>query len=164
MPARIDSPSLPLQDDELLPEINQSNEHETIIINDHNVEGDIDFTISGTANRIDITKNNDDDKVTFVKQTAQHPRDATMLQNKTLTIEVDADVVQNYPSLTADVNIDETDKNIKHEEVFDKIINQLPPDNDTIHIEHNKKNNKYRVRRETSDKDIIQKLYILEKD
>ena len=139
MPARIDSPSLPLQDDELLPEINQSNEHETIIINDHNVEGDIDFTISGTADRIDITKDNDDDKVTFVKQTAQHPRDATMLQNKTLTTEVDADVVENYPSLTADVNIDETDKNVKHEEVFDKIINQLPPDDDTIHIEHNKK-------------------------
>ena len=139
MPARIDSPSLPLQDDELLPEINQSNEHETIIINDHNVEGDIDFTISGTADRIDITKDNDDDKVTFVKQTAQHPRDATMLQNKTLTIEVDADVVENYASLTADVNIDETDKNVKHEEVFDKIINQLPPDDDTIHIEHNKK-------------------------
>ena len=89
--------------------------------------------------------------MTFVKQTPQHPRDrlARMLKNKTSTIEIDADVLENYPSFTVDINIDETDRNIKEEEVFDKIINQLPPDNDTIYIEHNKKNNKYRVRRET---------------
>ena len=89
--------------------------------------------------------------MTFVKQTPQHPRDrlARMLKNKTPTIEIDADVLENYPSFTVDINIDETDRNIKEEEVFDKIINQLPPDNDTIYIEHNKKNNKYRVRRET---------------
>ena len=96
-------------------------------------------------------ENNENDKVTFVKQTPQHRRDrlARMLKNKTPTIEIDADVLENYPSFTVDINIDETDRNIKEEEVFDKIINQLPPDNDTIYIEHNKKNNKYRVRRET---------------
>ena len=47
------------------------------------------------------------------------------------------------------MNIDETDKNLKHEEVFDRLINQLPPDNDTVCIDHDKKNNKFKVRRET---------------
>ena len=50
------------------------------------------------------------------------------------------------------------DRNMKQEEVFDKVINQLPPDSDTIYMEHNKKKiNKYRVRRETSEKNIEQK-------
>ena len=62
-----------------------------------------------------------------------------MLRNKALTIEINADVLENYPSFTADINIDETDKNIKQEEVFDRIINQLPPDKDTVYIDHNKK-------------------------
>ena len=79
--------------------------------------------------------------MTFVKQTAQHPRDrlARILRNKTPTIDVDADVLENYPSFTADINIDETDQNIKQEEVFGKIIYQLLPDNDTIYTEHDKK-------------------------
>ena len=53
---------------------------------------------------------------------------------------------ENYPSFTADINIDETNKNIKQEEVFDRTINQLPPDNDTVYIDHDRKNNKFRVR------------------
>ena len=53
-----------------------------------------------------------------------------MLQNKALTIKIDADVLENYPSFTADTNIDETDKNIKQEEVFS---------NNTIYIDHDKK-------------------------
>ena len=36
-----------------------------------------------------------------------------MLRNKAPTIEIDTDVLENYPSFTADINIDETDKNIK---------------------------------------------------
>ena len=50
-----------------------------------------------------------------------------MLKNKTPTTEIDADVLDNYPSFTADINIDETDKNIKQEQAFDRIINQSPP-------------------------------------
>ena len=42
-----------------------------------------------------------------------------MLRNKAPTIEIDADVLENYPSFTADININETDKNIK-QKVFDK--------------------------------------------
>ena len=62
-----------------------------------------------------------------------------MLRNKTPTIEIDADVSENCPSFTADINIDETDRSIKLEEVLHKIINQLPPGNDTIYTEHSKK-------------------------
>ena len=132
------TPSPPPQGDELLTEINLVNERETATIND-------DFNISPNTNGIEITNNNDDNtKVRFVKQTPQHPkqRSARMLRNKALTIEIDADVLENYPSFTTDINIDETDKNIKQEEVFDRIINQLPPDNDTVYIGHVKKKKK----------------------
>ena len=43
-----------------------------------------------------------------------------MLRNKAPTIEIVADVLENYSSFTVDVNIDKTDKNIKQEEVFDR--------------------------------------------
>ena len=145
------TPSPPPQGDELLTEINLVNERETATIND-------DFNISRNTNGIEITNNNDDNtKVRFVKQTPQHPkqRSARMLRNKALTIEIDADVLENYPSFTTDINIDETDKNIKQEEVFDRIINQLPPDNDTVYIGHVKKK-KFRVKREASDKNATQ--------
>ena len=145
------TPSPPPQGDELLTEINLVNERETATIND-------DFNISRNTNGIEITNNNDDNtKVHFVKQTPQHPkqRSARMLRNKALTIEIDADVLENYPSFTTDINIDETDKNIKQEEVFNRIINQLPPDNDTVYIGHVKKK-KFRVKREASDKNATQ--------
>ena len=81
-----------------------------------------------------------------------------MLRNKAPTIEIDAYVLEQYPSFTADINIDETDKNTKQEEVFDGLTDLLSPDNDTVYITHDKKNNKYRVRGETSDKDTTRKL------
>ena len=62
-----------------------------------------------------------------------------MLRNKAPTIEVDADVLEKYTSFTAKVNIDETDKNIKQEDVFERLRNQLPPDNDTVYIDYDKK-------------------------
>ena len=71
---------------------------------------------------------------------------------------MDAKVLEHYPSFTADINVDETDKNLKPEEVFDRLINQLPPDNDTVYIDHDKKNNKFKVKRETSNKNAMQKL------
>ena len=80
-----------------------------------------------------------------------------MLRNKAQTIEIDAYVLEQYPSFTADINNDETDKNTKLEEVFDGLINLLSPENDTVYINHDKKNNKFRVRGETSDKDTTQK-------
>ena len=71
----------------------------------------------------------------------QHPKNrlARMLWNREPTIEIDADVLEIYHSFTADINIDKTDKNIKQEEVFDPLINQLPPNNDIVYIDHDKK-------------------------
>ena len=116
---------------------------------------DVDFTVLHTADLVEINANNDDD-VTFVKQSPQHLRNrlARMLQDETPRIEVDAEVLEAYPSFTANITIDETDKDKKQEEIFDKIINQLRPENDTIYIDHDKKTNTYKVRSETSDKDV----------
>ena len=112
------TPSPPSQGDELLPEINQVNKRKTLIINH---DSNIDFDISRTKNGVEITNNNDDNsEVSFVKQTPQHPKDrlTRMLRNKTPTIEINADVLENYSSSIADINIDKTDKNIKQEEVL----------------------------------------------
>ena len=90
---------------------------------------------------VEITNNNDDNsKVSFVKLTPQHRKDrlARMLRNKALKIEIETDLFESYPSFTAEINIGETDKNIKQEEIFGRIINQLPPDNDTVYIGYDK--------------------------
>ena len=91
--------------------------------------------ISQTTNGVETTNNNNDNnEESFVKQMSQPKgRLARMLQNKAPTIEIDADVLETYSLFTADVNIKETDKNIKQEEAFDRTINQLPPDNDTVY-------------------------------
>ena len=65
-------------------------------------------------------------------------------------------MLEQYPSFTADININETDKNIKQKEVFDRLINQLPPDDDTVYID-NDKNKKSSVRSEKPDKNRKQK-------
>ena len=62
-----------------------------------------------------------------------------MLRYKVLTIEIDADVLEKCCPFTAYININETDKNIKQEELFDRVINKLPPDNDIVYIDHDKK-------------------------
>ena len=91
---------------------------------------------------VEITNNNEENsEVGFVKQTLQNPKDrlARMLRNKSPTTEIDVDVLENYPSFTAGINIHKTDENIKQEEVFDRIINQFPPDYDTVYTDHDKK-------------------------
>ena len=83
----------------------------------------ISILIYQTTNGVENKNNNDDDdEVSFVKQTLQHPTDilARMLRNKAPTTEIDADVLEQYPSFTAEINIDETDRNIKQEEVSDR--------------------------------------------
>ena len=58
-------------------------------------------------------------------------------KRETITINDDNDIDFNISRTIngveiADINIVETDENIKQEETFDRIINQLPPDNDTV--------------------------------
>ena len=134
--------SSPRQDDELLPKIPQNDVRPTVMIENE----DVDFTLSRTIDRVEINPNNDDD-VTFVKQTPQHPRCrlARMLQDETSRIEVDAEVLEAYLLFSANITLDETNKDKKKEEIFNKIMNQLPPDN-TIYTDHDKKTNTYKVR------------------
>ena len=128
----------------------QNDNQPTVVIEDE----DVDFTISDITDGVEINANDDD--VTFVQQMPQHPRDglARMLQDKTPRTEVDAWVLEVYPSFTANIALNETDKDKKQKEIFDKIINQLLPGNDTIYIDHDEKSKTYKVKQETSDKDV----------
>ena len=83
-------------------------------------------------------------------------------KRETITINDDSDIDFNISRTIngveiGDIKIVETDKNIKQEDIFDRIINQLPPDNDTVYIDHVKE--KIRVRMETSNKNITQKPF-----
>ena len=72
----------------------------------------ISILIYRTTNGVENKNSNDDnDEISFVKQTLQHPKDrlARILRNKTPTIEIDADVLEQYPSFTAEININETE-------------------------------------------------------
>ena len=72
----------------------------------------ISILIYRTTNGVENKNSNDDnDEVSFVKQTLQHSKDrlARILRNKTPTIEIDADVLEQYPSFTAEININETE-------------------------------------------------------
>ena len=65
-------PSPPHQGDKLLPEINQTNKHETIIMNG---DSDIDCNISRTKNEVEITNNNDcNSKVVLPKNRCNIPK------------------------------------------------------------------------------------------
>ena len=114
-PINIDSP--PRQDDELLPKIPQKDDRPTVMIEDE----DVDFTLSCTVDRVEINPNNDDD-VTFAKQTPQHPRYrlARMLQDETSRIEVDAEVLEAYLLFSANITLDETNKDKKKRSLIKK--------------------------------------------
>ena len=101
-----------------------------MIIND---DSDIYLNVSQTTNGVEITNNNDGNS-----EVPSKDRLARILQNKAPTKEIDAHVLEQYPSFTADININETDKNIKQQNVFGT-LSQLPPDNDPVYIDHDKK-------------------------
>ena len=78
---------------------------------------------------------------------------ARMLQGETSRIEMDAEVLEAHLSFSANIILDETNKD-KKEKKKSLIKKKSPSGNDTIWIDYDKKTNTYKVRQETSDKDV----------
>ena len=103
-------------------------------------------------------------KVEFVKQTPFHTRDRLcrtvrdgaivtnvrpayprdrmerILGNTLANISVDADVLKELPYFNAKIKVDELNKKKRRDAIMDKIIKQLPLNNDIYHVDHDKQN------------------------
>ena len=61
------------------------------------------------------------------------------LRNQPVNIEFDADVLKELPYFNAKIKVGELNKIKRQEAIFDKIVKQLPPNNDVYYIEHDRK-------------------------
>ena len=65
---------------------------------------------------------------------------------------VDADVLKDLPYFNAKIKVGEVNKIKRQEATMDKIIKQLPPNNDTYQIEKNRTTDSLRVRKDNKIK------------
>ena len=78
-----------------------------------------------------------------------YPRDRMerILRNTLANILVDADVLKELPYFNAKIKVDELNKKKRGDAIMDKIIKQLPLNNDIYHVDHDKKMDTFRVRK-----------------
>ena len=78
-----------------------------------------------------------------------HPRNRLQraLRKKTPKISVDKEMLEDLPYFNTKIKVDETNKLRRKEAIFDQIINQLPPNNDTYCIKHNKKKDTFTIKK-----------------
>ena len=76
-----------------------------------------------------------------------HPRDRMkrILRNTPANISVDADLLKELPYFNAKLKVDELNKKKRRNAVMDKIIKQLPPNNDIYYGDHDRKTDTFRV-------------------
>ena len=91
-----------------------------------------------------------DPKVEYVKTVLVHPRDklSRKIRNAPAKIFVDERVLKELPYFNTKIKVNETDRNKRREAGFDKIIKQLPFNNNQYYIQHDKNSDTYRVRKE----------------
>ena len=131
---------------------------EVIVVGDNDDENnDVDFvrvTPSHPRDRLRSKIRNRNREVWFVKTNPAHPRYKMdhILRNRPANIMVDADVLKDLPYFNAKIKVGEVNKIKRREAVMDKINKQLPPNNDTYYIQHNRTTDSFRVRKENKIK------------
>ena len=72
-------------------------------------------------------------EVPYIKTNPAHPRYRMdcILRNRLANIMADADVLKDLPYFNAKIKVGEVNKIKRQEATMDKIIKQLPPNNDT---------------------------------
>ena len=83
-----------------------------------------------------------------------HPRDRMkpILRNTLANISLDADFLKDLPYFNAKIKVDELNKKKRREAIMDKIIKQLPPNNDIYYVDHGRKTDTFRVRKDSKIK------------
>ena len=101
------------------------------------------------------------DEVEISKVQPMHPRDRLQraLRRKTPKILVDKEVLEDLPYFNTKIKIDEINKLRRKKAIFDQIINQLPPNNDTYYIKHNKKKDTFTVKKDVKRRPVLKCKY-----
>lgn len=88
-------------------------------------------------------------EVEYVKTVPVHSRDRVSRKNRNVPakIFVQNQVLKDLPYFNIKIKVNEVVKNKRREDVFDKIIKQLPPNNDEYFIQHDKNINTYREKK-----------------
>ena len=71
-----------------------------------------------------------------------------ILRNQPANIMADADVLKDLPYFNTKLKVGKVNKIKRREVIMDKINKQLPPNNDTYYIEHNRTTDSFRVRKD----------------
>ena len=102
-----------------------------------------------------------DDEVKITKVQPLHSRERLQraLRRKTPKILVDKEVLEDLPYFNTKIKIDETNKLRRKKAIFDQIINQLPPNNDTYYIKHKKKKDTFTVKKGVKRRPVLKCKY-----
>lgn len=100
------------------------------------------------------------DELQITKVAPAHPRYRLQraLRNAPKT-SINKNALEDLPDFNTNIKVDETDKIRRKEAIFDKIINQLPPDNDKYYIKHNKKNDTCTVKKDVKRRPVLKQKY-----
>ena len=103
---------------------------------------------------------NDNDDVQITEVVPSHPRNRFQraIRNTPAKISVDKNVLEDLPYFNANIKVNETNKIRRKEAIFDKIIKQLPPNNDRYYVKHNKKTDTFTVKKDPKPRPMKCKL------
>ena len=107
-----------------------------------------------------IVIDSDDDVAQITKVTPVHPkyRRQRALKNAP-KISVYKNVSEDLSYFSANIRVYETDKNRRKEAIFDKIIKQLPPNNDQYYIKYKNRNDMFTVKKEPAKRQVLKRKY-----
>ena len=75
-----------------------------------------------------------------------------ILRNQPVNTEVDTDVLKEFPYFNAKIKVGELNKIKRREVIFDKIVRQLPPNNDVYYIEHDRRTDSFKLKKDNKIK------------
>ena len=70
-----------------------------------------------------------------------------ILRNQPVNTEVDTDVLKEFPYFNAKIKVGELNKIKRREVIFDKIVKQLPPNNDVYYIEYDRRTDSFKLKK-----------------
>ena len=129
-------------------------EKQAIVVGDNDDEdNDVDFiriTPSHPGDRLRRKLRREKEEVRFPKVNPAHPRYRRdrILRNRPVNIEVDAEVLKELPCFNTKIKVGELNKTKRREAIFDQIVKQLPPNNDTYYIDHDRTTDTFKLKKD----------------
>ena len=117
-------------------------------------DGKVKFVKQTQSHRRDRLRRSVRDGVIVANFGIVHPRDRMkrILRNTPVNISADADVLKELPYFNAKIKVDELNKKKRRDAIMDKIIKQLPPNNDIYYVDHDRQTDTFRVRKDNKIK------------